>query len=129
MLTVYEDIKKGELVYIPDVAQLIVKQHTTAKAYMAKQDMAKGLGLSTNEFHDYVEPATMCMLHYGDTPSENGQYVAYVEGFGRHAKKILLTFIDGQWIHSGSDQSYRDRVFAHLGPLPPFIISQEEMDD
>jgi hypothetical protein len=123
MLTVYEDIKKGEFVDIPDVAQLIVKQHRTAKAYVAKQDMEKGLKVPTDRFSDYVEPATTYALCYGDDPSENGQYVAYTDlRPGKYAHRVLLTFIDGQWFHSGSDQSYRGIVYAYIGPLKPLEL-------
>lgn len=52
-------------------------------------------------------------------PAEHGSYVAYVDNdmVPRFAARIFLSF-DGEWSYPLSDQRFRGRVHAWLGPLP-----------
>lgn len=59
-------------------------------------------------------------------PRVKGLYVAYVndEFVTRYAKKIILFFDGDRWGYPGSDQNYRDSVYAWLGPLPAMELKE-----
>lgn len=55
-------------------------------------------------------------------PKKDGVYVAYTEhpmGVDfPYPEKQLFTYINGKWHYTGSDQTFRGKVYAYIGPLP-----------
>lgn len=68
----------------------------------------------------------MVRLNRG-SPTSNGIYVAYIKDTDSgYATKILLMWIGGKWGYPSSDQNYRGKVYAWVGPLPALILREKE---
>jgi len=122
-IKVFHDIKKGDLVQLPDVAALMFKADSLPSIYMAKRDLKKDEVIDIEHMGEAIELTDLLYIKEGDKPDENGQYMAYTDDRpGPYGHKTLLTFVNGVWMRSGSDQSFRGKIYAYIGPLPAYEI-------
>jgi len=120
-LLVQNDIKKGDRVYLPDVAAIIVGDNNIKleQIYIALEDMTTGQVIKSKDFFNLVEIVDPLIIQKGDSPSKNGVYICYTDDLpGVLTCKLLLTYVDGYWTHTGSIEQYRGVIFGYLGPLP-----------
>ena len=54
----------------------------------------------------------------GDSPDQNGCYVVYEDVYAPYARKVFLTFYNGKWGYTGSDQQFRGTIIGYIGPMP-----------
>lgn len=116
------DIKKGDIVTISDDRTRWIMRKTDQnidKVYIAKQNLTKNKRIPADKLPEIFDQYDPLVPFKGSTPQHNGMYVCYTEDLpGNLTDKILLTYINGKWSYPGSDQYYRGKIIAYLGPLP-----------